>query len=60
MSNLAKFFDVIAHDVHPVVGAHVRWGEASHFPTHAKGLVCSTLGPLAFTYAAAAHGYPRR
>ena len=41
----AKFFDVIAEDVHPIVGAHVGLGEAS-MATHTEGFSYALpLGP---------------
>ena len=46
ITDLAKFFDVIAQDVHPIVGAHVGLGEASHLATHTEGfLYALPLGP---------------
>ena len=37
ITDLAKIFDVIAQDVHPIVGARVGLGEASHLATHTEG-----------------------
>ena len=46
ITDLAKFFDVIAHDVHPIVGTHVGLGEASHLATHVEGFSHALpLGP---------------
>ena len=46
ITDLAKFFDVIAQDVHPIVGAHVGLGEASHVATHTEGFSYALpLGP---------------
>ena len=47
ITDLAKFFDVIAQNVHPIVGAHVGLGEASHLATHTEGFSYALpLGPL--------------
>ena len=40
--DLAKIFDVIAKDVHPIVEARVGLGEAGHLATHTEGF---SLGP---------------
>ena len=48
ITDLAKFFDVIAQDVHPIVGAHVGLyiGDASHLATHTEGFSYALpLGP---------------
>ena len=37
IKDLAKFFDVIAQDIHPIVGARVCLGEADHLATHTEG-----------------------
>ena len=43
---LAKFFDVIAQDVHLIVGARVGPGEAGHLATHTEGFLYTLpLGP---------------
>ena len=34
IGNLAKYFDVIAQDVHPMVGSHVGLGSANHLSAH--------------------------
>ena len=36
--DLAKFFDVIAQAVHPIVGARMGLGEAGHLATYTEGL----------------------
>ena len=44
--DLAKFFDVIAQDIHPIVGARVGLGEAYHLATHTEGFSYTLpLGP---------------
>ena len=46
ITDFAKFFDVIAQDVHPIVGARVGLGEADHLATHTEGLSYTLpLGP---------------
>ena len=46
ITDLAKFFDVIAQDVHPIVGARVGLGEADHLATHTEGFSSTLpLGP---------------
>ena len=46
ITDLAKFFDVIAQVVHSIVGAHVGLGEASHLATHTEGFSYALpLGP---------------
>ena len=46
ITDLTKFFDIITHDVHPIVGAHVGLGDASHRATHTEGFSCALpLGP---------------
>ena len=46
ITDLAKFFDVIAQDVHPIVGARVGLGEADHLATHTEGFSYTLpLGP---------------
>ena len=46
ITDLAKFWDVIAQDVHPIVGAQVGLGEADHLATHTKGFSYTLpLGP---------------
>ena len=37
VTDLAKFFDAIAQDVHPMVGARVGLGDESHLATHTEG-----------------------
>ena len=37
VTDLAKFCDVIAQDVHPIVGARVGLGDAGHLATHTEG-----------------------
>ena len=37
ITDLAKIFDVIAQDLHPIVGAPVGLGEAGHLATHTEG-----------------------
>ena len=55
----AKFFNVIAQDVHPIVGAHVGpgGGQPPGYP-HGGLLICPNPGPLAIEYPGAAPGYP--
>ena len=44
--DVAKFFDVIAQDFHPIVGARVGLGEADHLATHTEGFsYILPLGP---------------
>ena len=44
--DLAKFFNVMAQVVHPIVGARVGLGEAGHVATHTKGFSYTlALGP---------------
>ena len=43
VTDLAKFFDVIAQDLHPIVGARVGLGDAGH--QHGGFLVCPASGP---------------
>ena len=38
VTDLAKFFGVIAQDVHTIVGARVRLGNASHLATHTEDI----------------------
>ena len=46
ITDLAKFFDVIAQDIHPMVGARVGLGEAGHLATHTEGFSYTLpLGP---------------
>ena len=46
ITDVAKFFDVIAQDVHPIVGARVGLGEADHLATHTEGFSYTLpLGP---------------
>ena len=46
ITDLAKFFDMIAQDIHPIVGARVGLGEADHLATHTEGFSCTLpLGP---------------
>ena len=46
ITDLAKFFNVIAQDVHPIVGARVGMGEVDHLATHAEGFSYTRpLGP---------------
>ena len=43
---LAKFFDVIAQDIRPIVGAQLGLGEADHLATHTEGFSYTlSLGP---------------
>ena len=37
ITDLAKFFDVIAQEVHPILGARVGLGESDHLATHTEG-----------------------
>ena len=37
ITDLAEFFEVIAQDVHPIVGARVGLGDTSHLATHTEG-----------------------
>ena len=46
ITDLAEFFDAIAPDVHPIAGACVGLGEASHLATHTEGFSYALpLGP---------------
>ena len=46
ITGLAKYFDVIAQDIHPIVGAWVGLGEADHLATHTEGFSYTLpLGP---------------
>ena len=46
ITDLAKFFDVIAQDVHPIVGTRVGLGVADHLATHTEGFSYTLpLGP---------------
>ena len=46
ITDLANFFDVIAQDVHPLVGARVGLGQADHLATHTEGFSYTLpLGP---------------
>ena len=46
ITDLAKYFDVIAQDIHPIVGAWVGLGEADHLATHTEGFSYTLpLGP---------------
>ena len=43
---LTKFFDVIAQNVHPIVGPRVGLGDAGHLATHTEGFSYALpLGP---------------
>ena len=37
ITDLAKFFDVIAQDIHPIVGARVAWGRQTTSPPIPRG-----------------------
>ena len=46
ITHLAKIFDVIAQDIHPIVGARVGLGEADQLATHTEGFSYTLpLGP---------------
>ena len=46
ITDLAKFFDLIAQDIHPIVGARLGLGEADHLATHTEGFSYTLpLGP---------------
>ena len=46
ITDLAKFFDVIAQDIHPIVSARVGLGEIGHLATHTEGFSFTLpLGP---------------
>ena len=46
ITDLTKFFDVIAQDIHPIVGARVGLGKADHLATHTEGFSYTLpLGP---------------
>ena len=46
ITDLAKFFDVIAQDVNAILGARVGLGEADHLATHTEGFSFTLpLGP---------------
>ena len=69
ISNLAKYFDIIAQDVHPVVGSHLGLGTADHLSTHTEEYKYTMpLGPCtagcfnstwAFPKAPGCHSGPR-
>ena len=42
ITDLAKFFDMIAQDIHPIVGARLGLGEGDHLATRTEGF-CYTL-----------------
>ena len=56
ITDLAKSCDVIAQDIHPIVGARAGLGEADHLPTHTECFSCTL--PLAVEYPSPALGYP--
>ena len=37
ITDLAKYFDAITQDVHPVVGSHIGLGTQDHLFAHTKG-----------------------
>ena len=46
ITDLAKFFDMIAQDVHPIVGVRVGLGEVDHLATRTEGFSYTLpLGP---------------
>ena len=46
VTDLAKFFDIIAQDVHPLVGACVGLRDEGHLATHTEGFSFTLpLGP---------------
>ena len=46
ITDLAKFFDVVAQDVHPIVGARVGLGQVGHSATRTEGFSYALpLGP---------------
>ena len=46
ITDRTKFFDVIAQDVQPIIGARVGLGEADHLATHSEGFSYTLpLGP---------------
>ena len=46
VTDLAKLFDVIGQDNHPIVGAQVGLGDAGHLASHTEGFSCALpLGP---------------
>ena len=60
ITDLAKFFDVIPQDVHPIVGARVGLGEADHLATHTEGFSYTLpLGPWQSSTLAQLFGTPR-
>ena len=60
ITDLAKFFDVIAQDVHPIVGARVGLGEADRLATHSEGFSYTLpLGPWQLSTVAQLLGSPR-
>ena len=60
ITDLVKFFDVITQDVHPIMGARLSVGEASHLATHTEGLSYTLPLALGFQYRGAAPGNPPR
>ena len=60
ITDLAKFFDVIAQDVHSIVGARVSLGEVDHPATHTEGFSFTLpLGPWPSSALAQLLGIPQ-
>ena len=60
ITDLAKCVDVIAQDIHPIVGAHMGLGEASHLATHTESFSYALpLGPWQSNILAPLLGIPR-
>ena len=60
ITDLAKYFDVIAQDIHPIVGAWVGLGEADHLATHTECFSYTLpLGPWQSSILAQLMGTPQ-
>ena len=60
ITDLAKYFDVIAREIHPIVGAWVGLGEADHLATHTEAFSYTLpLGPWQSSTLAQLLGTPR-
>ena len=46
VTDLAKFFDVIGQDTHPIPGARVGLGDANHLATHTDGFLYALICAL--------------
>ena len=46
VTDLAKYFNVIGHDVHPIMGARAGLGDEGHLATYTEGFSYTLpLGP---------------